>query len=132
MTIKLRPNTLAPIERGIDRVVRDVGSSSAELPDFVDLALAEMPAHSQLDQLLALPNIEEFVAAALRPKVDDTQILTPGAFRSVLEATLAGLRRAAEKQPRAARSYGRAARLLADEASLRDLLYMYRSALQQG
>jgi type III secretion protein X len=132
MTIKLRPNTLAPIERGIDRVVRDVGSPSAELPDFVDLAPAEMLAHSQLDQLLALPNIEEFVAAALRPKVDDAQILTPVAFRSALEATLAGLRRAAEKQPRAARVHGRAARLLADEASLRDLLYMYRSALRQG
>jgi hypothetical protein len=84
MTIKLRPNTLTPIERGIDRVVRDVGAS-AELPDFVDLAPAEMPAHSQLDQLLALPNIEEFVAAALRPKVDDTQILTPVACRSALQ-----------------------------------------------
>ncbi len=133
MSIKLRPNTLAPIERGIDRVVRDVGSSS-ELPDFVDLAPAETLAHSQLDQLLALPNIEEFVAAVAAAQ--GGRCADPHASRLQIRAgspPLVGLRHAAEKQRRAARIYGRAARLLADEReSARPLLYMYRSALRQG
>jgi len=131
MALKLRPNTLAPIERGIERVVRGVGAL-AELPEFVDVAPSEALAHSRLDQLLALPNIDEFIANALRPQLDSAAILSPAAFRSALDAALAGLREAAERQPRAARTYGRAARLLADEAGLRDLLHMYRNALVQG
>jgi type III secretion protein X len=148
MSGKVKPNSLAPIDQGIDRVLRksatrgsaplldlvrqSVTVGSAPLPDFADVAPPETPAHSKLDQLLALPNIDEFIDGELRPGIDSLEILSPSRFRSELGSTLAGLRAAAETSPRAARTLGRAARLLADEANLRDLLQMYRSALVQG
>lgn len=121
------------MDRGITRVVRHSQAvGTGPLPDFSNVVPAEIPTHSELDRLLALPNIDEFIDNALRPHIDSGEILSPVRFRDVLSTTLAGLRAAAEKKPRAARLLGRAARLLADEASLRDLLQMYRSAVVQG
>jgi type III secretion protein X len=119
------------ISRGIDRVVHDV-QVFAELPLRADLRPAEADTRPQLDRLLALPNIDEFILAELLPQLADSAILAPARFRAVLGGTLSGLRAAAEAKPRAARALGRAARLLADEVSMRELLYMYQTALLQG
>ena len=132
-TPKIKSTSLTPLDHGISGVVRQSQAvGTAPLPDFANVAPPETPAHSQLDQLLALPNIDEFIAGKLRPRLDSGEILSPVRFRAELSATLAGLRTAAQTNPRAARALGRAARLLADEANLRDLLQMYRSALVQG
>lgn len=128
---KIAPKALAPINTGIEHVVRDHGVPAEQVP-WVDLAPAELPAHSQLDGLLALPNIDEFIASELKPRVDAVEILSPARFREVLDDTLSALRSTAEQNPHAARALGRAARLLADEVGMRDLLRMYRSALLQG
>lgn len=128
---KINPTPLPLITVGIDRVTRERGIPMDFVPS-ADVGPAELPASSHLDALLALPNIDEYIAAELKPQVDSVEILNPARFRAVLDATLLGLRQAAEEDPRAARALGRAARLLADEASLRDLLLMYRSALMQG
>lgn len=131
MSSKVGPSPLPPIDVGIDRVVHDRGAAPQTVPR-TDVGPSELPASSQLDALLALPNIDEFIAAELQPRIESVDILSPARFRHVLDATLLGLRQAAEEDPRAARALGRAARLLADEASLRDLLLMYRAALMQG
>ena len=125
------PSLLPPIDIGIDRVVRESGAPADLLPR-TDISPSEQPASSQLDALLALPNIDEYIAAELQPFVEAVDILSPARFRSVLDQTLVSLRLSAEWNPSAARALGRAARLLADEASLRDLLLMYRFALLQG
>ncbi|MDB5839529.1 MAG: hypothetical protein JWQ23_1481 [Herminiimonas sp.] len=119
------------ISHGIDSVVHDF-HVPVELPSRAGLRPAEADARPQLDRLLALPNIDEFILAELLPDLVDSAILTPARFRAVLGGTLSGLRAAAEAKPRAARALGRAARLLADEVSMRDLLHMYQTALLQG
>lgn len=131
-----RTAAVKPVDRAIDRVVRDHGGSQVmpefDLQDLFDLAPAEGQPHSQLEQLLALPTIGEYITQALRPRLDSGELMSPTAFRDVLDETLAGLRDVAEQHPPAARALGRLARLLNDEANLRDLLRMYRSALLQG
>ncbi|MNU04891.1 hypothetical protein D3C72_2494970 [compost metagenome] len=60
----------------------------------------------------------------------------PGKFQHALQSALDGLSAAAEQMQHqnedATRTLNRALRLLKDEAGLRDLVTMYRSALYQG
>ena len=128
---KIGSPLLPSIDIGIDRVVHLRGAPAEPVPRG-DVGPAELPASSQLDALLALPTLDEVIAGMLLPEVEDVQIFSPVRFRDVLDGTQLGLRKAAERNPHAARALGRAARLLADEASLRDLLRMYRDALMQG
>ena len=69
-------------------------------------------------------------------QVANRDLLLPGKFAQALQTTLEGLSAAAEqsqdRNPEDARALNRAVRLLKDEAGLRDLVAMYRSALYQG
>jgi len=113
---------------GIDSVV-DAGPTPVELPVRARLRPAEKLLAPQLDALLALPNIDDFIASQLAPYLKDVSILSPARFREVLAQTSFGLRFAAESRPHAARSLGGAAGLLADEIRMRELLQMYLTAL---
>ena len=113
---------------GIDRIVADV-EERPELPESAVLGPPETFLRPQLDQLLALPGIDDFIIGQLAPELADSAILSPAGFRAALADTLAGLRAAAEVKPRAARALGSAAGLLADEVRMRELLHMYQTAL---
>ncbi|CUJ34481.1 Uncharacterised protein [Achromobacter xylosoxidans] len=68
--------------------------------------------------------------------MSNRDLLLPGKFAQALQSTLEGLSAAAEQGPERsaddARALNRAVRLLKDEAGLRELVAMYRSALYQG
>ncbi|MGV3655207.1 MAG: hypothetical protein ACO1N5_13430 [Noviherbaspirillum sp.] len=113
---------------GIDRIMPDA-RERPELPESAPLRPAEVEARPELERLLALPDIEDFIIGELAPQLTDAAILSPARFREALADALAGLRAAAEARPRAARALGSAAGLLADEVRMRELLHMYQSAL---
>ncbi len=118
-------------DRGIDRIVHDHGPLEG-LPDKVNLPPAELAQNMQLEQLLALPNLGDFLERSLQPALDNKDLLQPGPFRDAMVAAQQALRDAANDDPDAARILNRAARLLGEEGDLRDLLQMYRSMLLQG
>jgi len=126
----LRLDSPLSFDRGIDRVVHE--RTPDALPDAFNMAPSEMPQPAELDRLLALPNLDDYLQGSLYPQLDNKELLQPARFRQALEGAREALRQAGESDPENAKVLNRAARLLSDEADLRDLLQMYRSMLLQG
>lgn len=130
----MRINGLA-FDRGIDSISyagREAGGQ--QLPERHELTPPADGVRAQLAQLLDKPNTARYLDESLRPALDNRDLLMPGKFQHALQSALDGLAAAAEQHQNedAARSLNRALRLLKDEAGLRDLVAMYRSALYQG
>lgn len=131
MTVKLDPRFV--FDRGIDRIVRRDESNASSLPDSGHLLPPDARPSAELDKLLALPNLQDFVAADLQPQVLDGQILTPQGFQRALQAAIATLRNGQLTVPAARRpALAKALALLQHESELRSLVALYRNALLQG
>lgn len=127
---EVRPTGFA-FDRGIERIVHEDGPADT-LPGGIALSPSDLARVAQLDQLLGARNLADYLDAALRPELDNKDLLAPGRFRETLDATVAMLREAATQDPDHGRELNRAARVLTEDAALRDLLQMYRSLLYQG
>src|SRR2546423_9333372 len=123
-------------DKGIDKITFKGQESAQGLPDQRDLTPAEQALRPQLEQLLHMPNMENFLEDAIRPEFDDRDLLAPGKFRQAMDQALGTLRNAGEQRqsadPDSAKVLNRAGRLLNEEVGLRDLLQVYRSVLFQG
>jgi type III secretion protein X len=122
-----------PMDRGIEKIshrdeVRelDSGSSGAIMP--ADAALNK----PRLDQLYAATSLGDYIASQLAPAIHDPSLLLPGRFNRAVQHAADVLNAAAEQDPRNARILQRAARILLDQASMRDLIKMYTDALLKG
>jgi type III secretion protein X len=124
-------------DRGIDSIAyagREAGGQ--QLPERQDLPPPAEGIRAQLAQLLDKPTTARYLDDCLRPVPGNRDLLMPGRFQHVLQSALDALGEAAEHAQAEgsddARALNRAVRLLKDEAGLRDLVTMYRSALYQG
>lgn len=124
-------STTFSFDRGIERIVHEDALPDG-LPENAGLSPSDLARVAQLDQLLGARSLGDCLEAALKPAIGNKDLLAPGPFRETLDATVQMLREAAAGQPESARELTRAARLLAEDAALRDLLQMYRSLLYQG
>ncbi|MDB5798401.1 MAG: hypothetical protein JWP36_2303 [Paucimonas sp.] len=104
-------------------------SSEPVLPDAGSLVLAEAPEPSRLYTLLAVDNIDQFEALALRP---DCRYPAPHEFASRLEKLQASLARLAETWPDLAEPSGGAGGEVARESTLRGLLEAFSKAVVAG
>lgn len=130
----MRINGLA-FDRGIDSISyagRDAGGQ--HLPERQELAPPADGVRAQLAQLLDKPTAARYLDDSLRPPLANRDLLMPAKFQQALQSALDGLGAAAEQSQNQgdARALNRALRLLKDEAGLRELVAMYRSALYQG
>lgn len=136
----LRIGTGAFFDRGIDSITFKAGDATTNalaLASQKDLPPSDQISRPQLEQLLAMPNLESFLEDAIRPELADRELLMPGKFRQTLERALvhlqqAGSERQSSGDTEGAKVINRASRLLTEEAGLRELVQMYRSALYQG
>ncbi|AKP88212.1 hypothetical protein [Achromobacter ruhlandii] len=124
-------------DRGLDGISYAGREAAGQhLPERQELTPPADGVKAQLAQLLDTPNTDRYLDNQLRPTLANRDLLLPGKFAQALQATLDGLSAAAEqsqdRSPEDARALNRAVRLLKDEAGLRDLVAMYRSALYQG
>ena len=121
------------LDRGLDSISQTT-RPEVPLPDASQLPPAEALNRPELDRVLQQPTLREFLARELAPQVSDRQLLTPQRFDSTLRQAAQTLR----DMPPTGNTGGsspaiaKAARALAEEANLRELLNMYRSALFQG
>lgn len=122
-------------ERGLDDITFSNTSDHTGLPPLSELPPPEVRSQ-QLNQLLNLPDIATFLEEAIHPDIEDREQLTPGRFRHTLATTLISLTQEAEtmsaSDPAGTKVINRALRVLRDEASLRELIQMYRTAVHQG
>lgn len=123
-------------DRGIEDITYTGQAQASVLPGQRELTPAERAQGQHLEALLALPNMDSFLEAAIRPQVDDRDLLLPARFRLGMDEVLATLQQAAEAAERTDREslkvLNRAIRLLNDEIDQRALIQMYRSSLYQG
>lgn len=122
-------------DRGLDDITYASAAQKTGLPEQSELPPAEMRSQ-MLNQILNLPNIETFLDDAIRPDIEDREQLMPGKFRQTLDAALGDLGQSAESMqgsdPEGAKVLNRAIRVLREDAGLRELVQMYRSAIHQG
>ena len=132
----LRIGTGAFFNRGIDSITFKAGESPLSLASQKDLPPSDQMTRPQLEQLLAMPNLESFLEEAIRPDVMDRELLMPGRFNQTLHSTLGNLQKFSDdiqgSDAEGAKIINRASRLLTEEAGLRELVQMYRSVLYQG
>ena len=129
-------------ERGIDRITHARTGLLTSLPEREQAPPPDVSTRPQLETLLALPTLNDALDTAVRPQLQNRDLLVPTRFRQALENTLEHLEQAVQQasaKPAAdgssedtTRTLNRAVRLLKEESALRDLLQMYRSALYQG
>ncbi len=123
------------LDRGLDSITR-TSRPEVPLPEAAQLSPAAQISRPELDKLLHRPNLQDYVAEQLQPPIADRQLLTPQLFERTLHSAVRSLRElAAQREQHSANSasaISKGARLLTEEANLRDLLGMYRSALYQG
>lgn len=131
-------------DRGIDRITHTSHGDGAVLPERSESPPSEAGVRPQLETLLIAPTIDSLLEAVLRPQLENRDLMVPTHFRQVLDQGLQQIRHRAEQLSgqasspaeagpgEQARILNRAARLLAEECTLRDLVQMYRSVLYQG
>ncbi|MEO5671743.1 MAG: hypothetical protein ABIR26_13700 [Ramlibacter sp.] len=123
-------------DRGIDSITFKGLDVAQGMPGQHELAPAEQGQRPQLERLLSAFNLESFLDDAIRPAIEDRDVLMPHKFRRALDGALEAIRgkgrELSASDPQAAKVLERAGRVLEEEVSLRDLLQMFRSVLYQG
>lgn len=130
--------------QGIESISHAPAAKAFSLPASTNAPLSDNVGRSQLEALLQKPSMDSRLDAALRPPLENRDLLLPGKFRAALGVARELVRQAASRQPRdrrkaddapateESRVLNRAARLLDEDAAARDLGQMYRSTLYQG
>jgi type III secretion protein X len=121
-----------PMDRGIDKILRADEAGDMDIGPVAELSPAFSPVKPRLEQLYAMPNLEDYIASQLAPLLNEPALLLPNRFDKALRTGVESLLAAAEEDTRVARILQRAARLMGDQVALRDLVQMYRSALLKG
>jgi type III secretion protein X len=124
-------NATFSLDQGIEKIFH-AEDEKVDGGTVGDISPAFSPIKPRLEQLYALPNIEDYLMAQLAPLINEPALLKPTRFNNALRASLESLEAAAEEDPRNARILRRAARLMGDQVTLRDLVQMYRYALLKG
>lgn len=125
-------NTPFPMDHGIEKILRVDEERRVDTGTAGDLSPAFSPVKPRLEQLYAMPNLDDYIASQLAPSMTEAGLLMPSRFHRALREGAEELKLAEEADPRNARILRAARRLMGDQASLRDLVTMYRSALLRG
>jgi type III secretion protein X len=125
-------DTPFPMDHGIEKILHADEGRLVDTGPSAEISPAFSPTKPRLEQLFALPNLEDYLAAQLAPSINDPSLLLPHRFNNALRISLDSLYAASEEDPRNARILRRAMALMRDQVSLRELVQMYRSALLKG
>jgi type III secretion protein X len=79
-----------------------------------------------------MPNLDDYITSELAPLMTEAGLLMPNRFNRALRDGADELKGAEDADPRNARILRAARRLMGDQATMRDLVTMYRSALLKG
>lgn len=121
------------IDQGIEKILR---APARPAEDRASLTGKVSPAYTatrqRLDELYAMPNLDDYLIEEMAPLVAEGNLLLPHRFVRELAEARERLRKARERQKRHARVFSRAIDVLSDQMDLRDLLQSYLSALYKG
>ncbi len=120
-------------DRGIDRIIRS-DARDAGLPDAAHLPPSDLAGGPELDKVLGAAEPAGLPGRCACSRRSPTRHCSPRRVSSARCATRSTRSPAPPRRPApdATRALSRAQRLLKEEAGLRELVDMYRSALFQG
>jgi hypothetical protein len=129
MSVQRVGSSLFKFDSGIDGIVR--GSQAEQLPS-AEVGPASVAQKSLLDQLYALPNLEDYLWSQVAPEIGEAALLLPHRFWQAVESARERLLSVAAGDARNARVLQRAVAVLDDQSELFGLLQQYRLTLVAG
>lgn len=119
------------LDTGIERILYDGGPADVRLPDGDALAPGEGIVEVQLDAVLMQAGKDDEVLAFIRPTLGDRSMTLPMRFSAMLDTVLDRLEAVLQARPDDP-AIAKAAAILRDEATLRDMINDYRKVLLRG
>ncbi|GAA4348374.1 hypothetical protein GCM10023165_34100 [Variovorax defluvii] len=129
MSLRRVGGSALKFDSGIDLIVR--GTPAPSLP-FGEVAPASVPQRSLLDQLYALPTLDDYLWGEIGAEVAEAGLLLPHRFWQGVRDARERLLAAAAADGRNARLLHRAVDVLDDQSELFALLQHYRLSLVAG
>jgi Type III secretion system YscX (type_III_YscX) len=128
----MTPRRAAPspfvFDRGIDAILWEDGAPPSLPPGEVSPAFT--PLKTRLEQLYALPTLDDLLDLLLEPQVQEAGLLLPRNFAQAVQGALEDLQACNAEKPR--RRLREAMEVLKQRSELELLARMYLSALLQG
>lgn len=103
-----------------------------ELPESTEFAPSMDGVTDEFAALLGSPSIDAELSHELAPQVSDFAVLHPQRFQPALDGAFEALSELATGDQRTAPIFLEASKVLAEERSLRELLFLNRHALHQA
>jgi hypothetical protein len=103
-----------------------------ELPESTEFAPSMDGVTDEFAALLGSPSIDTEMSHELAPQVSDFAVLHPQRFQPALDGAFEALSELATGAQRTAPVFLEASKVLAEERSLRELLFLNRHALHQA
>ncbi|NIM39593.1 MAG: hypothetical protein GTN84_00305 [Hydrogenophaga sp.] len=121
------------IDQGIEKILRGPVKRPDDRQAITNnYSPAYTATRQRLDELYAMPNLDDYLVAEMSPLVSEGSLLLPHRFVRELGEAREVLRQARDRQKRHARVFSRAIDVLSDQMDLRDLLQSYLTALYKG
>ena len=122
-----------PPERGLRELPPERGLREEwELPESTEFAPSMDGVTDEFAALLGSPSIDTELSQELAPQVSDFAVLHPQRFQPALDGAFEALSELATGNQRTAPIFLEASKVLAEERSLRELLFLNRHALHQA
>ena len=119
--------------QGIIPMEDDLRVASKELPQQAKISPANLAYLAQVDELLVADGAQALLRNWVRPQLDKMELLEPGVFSDVLNASLQTIRQNLKgAPPEDVQRLKSASRILEDQVQLRDYSLMMTMALYEG
>ena len=119
------------LDTGIERILRQDAGGDARLPDLASILPSREQIKAEVDQVLPQPTLARMLDGFVMPRVTSPDLLLPDGFAAMFEEMrdLFSQHGVCNSRARNVPELEGVRRLLEDEQSSRELLYLYRNTL---
>jgi hypothetical protein len=133
MSTNISFNHSLAFNQGIIPMEDDLRIASKELPQQAKISPANLAYLAQVDELLVADGAQALLRNWVRPQLEKMELLEPGVFSEVLNASLQTIRQNLKgAPPEDVQRLKSASRILEDQVQLRDYSLMMTMALYEG
>ena len=133
MSTNISFNHSLAFNQGIIPMEDDLRIASKDLPQQAKISPANLAYLAQVDELLVADGAQALLRNWVRPQLDKMELLEPGVFSDVLNASLQTIRQNLKgAPPEDVQRLKSASRILEDQVQLRDYSLMMTMALYEG
>jgi hypothetical protein len=121
------------LDTGIERILRQDASDDVRLPDLASILPSREQIKAEVDQVLPQPALARLLDGFVMPRVTSPELLLPEGFAAMFDEMRDVFAKGGDgggnRRGRNVPDLDDARRLLEDEQTSRELLYLYRNTL---